>query len=148
MKKIIAMLLCVALVAAMGVSAFAGTPDKPDSKTETFSIKQWGEYLGSKATAAETAHAALVAGTVKDYADAVAAAKAVYANNLSAYNAGIKTAVSAIQFAQYATVADYVAYATELYAANATNAINQAIAEFYVELADALGVEFADVYSE
>ena len=48
MKKIIAMLLCVALVAAMGVSAFAGTPGKPDSKTETFSVEEWKEYLDSE----------------------------------------------------------------------------------------------------
>ena len=149
MKKIIAMLLAVAMVAALGVAAFAGTVADPDSKTETFTVAEWADYLANtKKSPATVAHEALVSGDIRAYAAAVSSAKAVYAANLAAYNAGIKVAAAAVQFAQYATVADYVYYATELYAANVENAINEAVANFYLDLADELGVDFADIYSE
>ena len=126
MKKIIAMLLCVALVAAMGVSAFAGTPDKPDSKTETFTVADWFNYLSNKPAAAKT--------DLEKYAAALSDAKAKVAEELDAYNKGIKTAAQAVQAAQAATVAAYVNVATQLYQAEATNALNKALAEFQIEL--------------
>lgn len=125
MKKIIAMLLCVALVAAMGVSAFAGTPDKPDSKTEVFTVAQWYTYLASKDTTATG---------LKAYANALGEMKAAAQANLDDYNAGIKTAAQAVQAAQYASVAAYVSVASQLYAAAAQNALNEALASFQIEL--------------
>ena len=134
MKKIIAMLLCVALVAAMGVSAFAGTPDKPDSKTEVFTVAQWYTYLASKDTTATG---------LKAYANALGEMKAAAQANLDDYNAGIKTAAQAVQAAQYATVAAYVDAATTLYKAAATNAVNQALAEFKIALENEMKVATA-----
>ena len=140
MKKIIAMLLCVALVAAMGVSAFAGTPAKPDSKTEVFSVKDWYDFLKTPVEVSE----------LEAYALALGKAKAALNNELDAYNKGIKTAALAVQAAQYATVGAYVNAATELYAAAANNAINEALAEFQIELENALkipaSVNVADIF--
>ena len=123
MKKIIAMLLCVALVAAMSVSAFAAPKG-----TEVWDIEKWYEEL-SNPTAATG---------LKALAADLAGAKAAYAAQVKAYNEGITDAIKAVQAAQYATVAAYVDVATQLYAANAENAINKAIAQFELDLKAAI----------
>ncbi len=129
MKKIVAMILCVAMVAALGVSAFAEpiTKDNKDSKTLIFTAAEWYDWLtGEGADAAKTGLAL--------YASELGAAKAAAQAKLDAYNKGIKTAAQAVQAAQYATVAAYVNAATTLYKAAATNAVNQALAEFKIAL--------------
>ena len=129
MKKIIAMLLCVALVAAMGVSAFAAgnmgstLPDKA-SKTEIFSVEDWKTWLNTTVAVDD----------LTGYALALSKAKAAFANELDAYN-GLKVRIAtAVQAAQYAAVAAYVDAAWQIAQAEATNAINKSLAEFSIAL--------------
>ena len=126
MKKIIAMLLCVALVAAMGVTAFAGTPGAPDSKTEVFTIQEWYDYLNTE----------VVLTGLNAYAASLAHAKEAYKNEIAAWN-GLKTRIAtAVQAAQYAAIAAYVDAAWQIAQAEATNALNEALASFAIDLED------------
>ena len=69
MKKIIAMLLCVALVAAMSVSAFAAEKAITDvSKTKVWSVDEWYKWLTGDGKATKT--------ELETYAGLVSAAKA------------------------------------------------------------------------
>ena len=134
MKKIIAMLLCVAMVAAMGVSAFAAEKAITDiSKTKVWSVDQWYKYITNPANATQKT-------TLETYAGLVSKAKAAAQAELDDYNKGIKTAAQAVQAAQYAAVAAYVDVATELYSAAATNALNKTLAEFQKALNDEMKV--------
>ena len=133
MKKIIAMLLCVAMVAAMGVTAFADEVTPLNSKTATWTVKEWYDYITDPANAASKT-------TLETYAGLVSKAKAAAQAELDAYNKGIKTAAQAVQAAQYAAVAAYVDVATELYAAAAENALNKTLAEFQKALNDEMKV--------
>ena len=145
MKKIIAMLLCVAMVAALGVSAFAAEKEKAitdTSKTQVWDVAKWYAWLtgDGKAEAATG---------LKAYANAVGAAKAAAQDQLDAYNKGIKTAAQAVQAAQYAAVAAYLKEATVEYKAAAENALNRALAEFKIELENAAKVaEAKDVLAD
>ncbi len=136
MKKIIAMLLCVAMVAALGVSAFAAEATPKTSKTVIWDVKDWYDYLTGEGKAEAKTGIAL-------YASELGAAKAAAQKKLDAYNAQIKTAAQAVQAAQYATVAAYVDAATTLYKAAATNAVNQALAEFKIALENEMKVATA-----
>lgn len=136
MKKIIAMLLCVAMVAAMGITAFADAP----KGTEVWDIQKWYEELSKKEELSG----------LKAIAANLAGAKAAYTAQVKAYNAGITDAIKAVQAAQYATVAAYVNVATQLYAANAENEINKAIAQFEIDLKDAIAPAAAtsEIYTD
>ncbi len=129
MKKIIAMLLCVALVAAMSVSAFAASP----KGTEIWSVDQWVTELTKPSSKND----------VQKLAAELAGAKDAYSKAVKAYNDGIKDAAKAVQAMQYATVAAYVKAATDLYEVNAANELNKAVAQFKIDLAAAIAPEAA-----
>ena len=133
MKKIIAMILCVAMVAALGVTAFAEkiTNDNKDSKTLVFTVAEWYEWLTHDGKAA-------AATGLKAYAEQLGTVKSILQDDIDAYNKGIKTAAQAVQAAQYATVAAYVETATMLYKVAAEQAINKALAEFEIALNDVI----------
>ena len=133
MKKIVAMILCVAMVAALGVSAFAEpiTAKNKDSKTLSFTVSEWYTWLTGDGKAA-------AATGLKAYAEQLGTVKGILQDDIDDYNAGIKTAAKAVQAAQYATVAAYVETATALYKVAAENAINKALAEFEIALNEAI----------
>lgn len=119
MKKIIAMLLCVAMVAAFGVNAFALTTTTSDS-----TIDEIMAALKADKDAKDAAKNAIA-----KYADNLAAAKKLYGDQKDALNAALKATKSAVEVAQYTAVAVAYAEAVEDYIV----AVNEAIAQYYLD---------------
>lgn len=129
MKKIIAMLLCVAMVAALAVSAFAATPWAGVSKStyfdgETYDVKSVYDRFVDKVNGYYTADSAL-----SDYASALGAAKKAVAQRQADFNQAIADLKDAIKTAQNAALAGAYAVATEQLEIDAAIAINDFLAQ-------------------
>lgn len=122
MKKIIAMLLCVAMIAAMGVSAFAAN----ESLTGAHS---W-EYYWNKKVDGKYAYT----GIVRDYAAGLASAKSAYNDAKDAFSKVVKALPDAQAHAIYTALGQYYSAATQVLNIQFGNALNQALAEFEFEL--------------
>ena len=144
MKKIIAMLLCVALVASMGISAFAAGPFTVLTSTDTF-----GDLYKEIVADAKAANAAL--SDLSKYAKELSQAKKDLADAKKLLGAVKADAVNAAQTAYtYAVATAYEAAAAKMYE-DATKAIAQFYFDFVLDLAggdvtlvpDALPAELA-----
>ena len=120
MKKIIAMLLCVAMIAAIAISAYADVKVEVVSSKKLTSIEDWITELNKPVTKTD----------LQKYAEALTAAKAVATAGKDALNDALKAAKDAIQAAQYVAIAQ--AYVDAL--VDYTNEVNKAIAQLYVDL--------------
>lgn len=129
MKKIIALLLAVALVAAMSVSVFAATPwDGVYKETwfdgETYYVKSAYDRFVDKVDKFYDPSSAL-----SDYASALGAAKTAVANRQKEFNKAIADLKDAIKTAQNAALAGAYAVATEQLEIDAAIAINEFLAQ-------------------
>ena len=127
MKKIIAMVLAVAMIAAFGVSAFAATP-ATSNKLDIPTVQEWYDAL--KAPSAKTqveAYAKLLDGSKQYYKDAQDALKDL-----------LKATQKAIQVAQYAIVADAIYTQRDLLNAAVASEINKAIAQSWIDYENAI----------
>lgn len=122
MKKIIAMLLCVAMIAAMSVSAFA--------KDESLTARHSYEYYWNKKTDDQYASN----GIVRDYAAGLAAAKSAYNDAKDAFSKVVKALPDAQAHAIYTALGQYYSAATQVLNIQFGNALNQALAKFAFEL--------------
>ena len=167
MKKIIAMLLCVAMVAALGINAFAftleaegiavGTKGAGDvivtsektlttAKTvEDYLAEKTKEVIKSEARAAAEAAKNLYAAEMGAAALALKAAnenlkwaKADYNATASAMLSAEKSALTAYQNIYKAAVAQQIALEYLDFGVKYSNAMNEAIAEMQLALVDAL----------
>ena len=125
MKKIIAMLLAVAMVAALGVSAFADVK-RADAKTTILSIDDWKTILVAEADDVTS---------VKAYANALAAAKLAYNAEKKVLAEMVNNTAKAYQTAQYWIAAEILNYQAEQYELAVGNAINEAIAQAEIDIA-------------
>ncbi len=125
MKKIIAMLLCVAMVAALSVAAFA---DLSGIKTAA------GKDVSSvdELVAAKTAKA--TPGTVKAYAESLAAAKKAAGDAKDAYAKMIANVKDAALAAQYNALQEVFTKAAEAAEKEIADAINNYLAEVKIAL--------------
>lgn len=126
MKKIIAMLLCVAMIAAMSVSAFA--------KDESLTARHSYEYYWNKKTDGQYPSN----GIVRDYAAGLAAAKSAYNDAKDAFSKVVKALPDAQAHAIYTALGQYYSAATQVLNIQFGNALNQALAEFAFELSKSI----------
>ena len=129
MKKIIAMILCVAMVAALSVSAFAAVT----VTIKTGTITTIDDYIKELSKP-------VVKTDLEKYAAALSAAKAVANVEKTELQKALNAAKDAIQAAQYVAIAQAYEDAVVAY----TNEVNKAIAQVYVDLgytADAITIE-------
>ena len=139
MKKIIAMLLCVAMVAAMGISALADIVYVPVSALQsgmpaaTQAIEIAGQIFDD-ATKIKTG--------VAGYAAQLGGAKKAYAKAVKEYNELLGNIADAAKAAQYAAVASYYNAANVIADINVQMAIEafqgQVIFDTYKAVADAV----------
>ena len=122
MKKIIAMLLCVAMIAAMGVSAFAAN--------ESLTAPHSYEYYWNKKVDGKYAYT----GIVRDYAAGLAAAKSAYNDAKDAFSKVVKALPDAQARLIYTALGEYYTAAAQVLNIQFGNALNQALAEFEFEL--------------
>lgn len=125
MKKIIAMLLCVAMVAAFAVNAFAAGPFKVDA-TKSSAAYFYDELVNGETTA--------VAGSLAAYAEQLSAAKKEFAAAKKSLGDLLGVVNDAVKTAQYQAVATYYEAAAVLY----EEAANEALANFYYSVAEDL----------
>jgi len=167
MKKIVAMLLCVALVAALGMSALAETITTgaiavgtdgasalvvESSKTLT-TAKTVDEFVAEKtkeieksearkaaeiAKNAYSAQMAAAAAALKSANEALAWAKADYSATAAAMTSAAKSAIAAYQNIYKAAVSQQIALEYLDFGVQYSNAINEAIAEIKIAVDDAL----------
>ena len=119
MKKIIAMILCVAMVAALSVSAFAAVT----VTITTGKITTIDEYI-------EELNKPVEKTALEQYASALSAAKATATVEKAKLQTALNAAKNAIQAAQYVAIAQAYEDAVVAY----TNEVNKAIAQIYVDL--------------
>ena len=115
MKKIIAMLLAVAMVAALGINAFAQTTTVLHTQVSTFA-----EYYNAIAASKVAA-----AGSLKEYAQQLSWAKEFYGNKVKDYKTMLGYVADATKAAQYGAVAEYYLFAADAVEKAALEAINQ-----------------------
>ncbi len=128
MKKIIAMVLCVALIAALGVSAFAET------KTGRHSYAYYWNKLVDDAVTWK--------GDIREYAAGLANAKKAYGDAKDAYNKAMGALANAQTTFIYDSLADF--YDAALWVANVqfNNALEEAQANFQYELYKSIDSDF------
>ncbi len=122
MKKIIAMILCVAMIAAMSVSAFA--------KDESLTARHSYEYFWNKKVDGKYASN----GIVRDYAAGLAAAKSAYNDAKDGFTKVVKALPDAQAHLIYTALGEYYTAAAQVLNIQFGNALNQALAEFRFEL--------------
>ncbi len=119
MKKIIAMLLCVALVASLGISAFA------DGLLTTHDYAYYWNKLVDDSVAK---------GPIEQQAKALNAAKKAYGDAKDDLSKAVANLSKAVQTVQYNMVANYYSAATQALNVQFQNAINEAWANYNFEM--------------
>ncbi len=134
MKKIIAMILCVAMIAALGASAFAEPLTAPHS---------WAYYWNKQAASQNASK-----GAIRNYAEGLAGAKKAYGDAKDAYDKAIGALANAETRVIYEALEDWYGAALAVANTQFANALTETQVAFQIALNQAIDPDWKPWFIE